>query len=105
MSKLSVSIIETPDEFSSLTLKTGNAAGPTLVMSSANDKIFLNGTLQGLDFPEVRDAANVAYSAADTANASSATAIGAFNQANSAFAKANSAATTGKAIAMVIVFG
>lgn len=109
MSTLSVSIIETPDVFSDLTLKTGNTLGPTLVMSSSNDTIFLNGTLNGLTFPEINtaieyayttanNAANVAYAAADTANASASIAIAAFD-------KANTTVSTGKAIAMAIVFG
>jgi hypothetical protein len=130
MSTLSVSIIETPDEFSDLILKTGNTLGPTLIMSSSNDTIFLNGTLNGLTFPELNaaieyafvtanDAANVAYAAADTANASASIASfgylqantardlanSAFLQANTARDLANTAVSTGKAIAMAIVFG
>jgi hypothetical protein len=95
MSTLRVSNIESSDEFTDLTIKTSNAAGPTLVMSSANDTIYLNGTLSGLTFPEVNtavalanDAANTAISAADAANAAAAAGV-----------------TTGKAIAMAIVFG
>jgi hypothetical protein len=109
MSTLSVSIIETPDEFSDLIIKTGNTSGPSLVMSSSNDNIFLNGSLYGLTFPEINtavsyayvtanNAANVAYAAADTANASASIAVAAFD-------KANTAVSTGKAIAMAIVFG
>lgn len=145
MSTLQVTTIESPDEYTPLVIKTGNSAGPTLLMSSSNNKIYLNGELDGLSFPEVniaveyaytsanaasaqaigiangavitaieisKSAANVAYEAADSANNSAATAIAAliaantaYNAANSANDTANTKASTGKAIAMAIVFG
>lgn len=149
MSTLRVAVIETADENTPLIIKTANASGPSLTMSAANDKIYLDGTLEGLVFPEVNaavsyaytsanqaaldamavaysgyafatatandaanlafalanNAANVAYQAADVANGSSGIAIGAFDQANTAYDTANTKASTGKAIAMTIVFG
>jgi len=123
MSTLRVSKVETAAVDEDLVLTTGNTESPSLIISSANDNIFLNGTLYGLTFPEVNvsisyayttanSAANVAYDAADTANAAASSLGPAFDQANTAlstaqaaFSTANNAASTGKAIAMAIVFG
>jgi hypothetical protein len=85
MSTLRVSKIETAAVDEDLVLTTGNTSGPTFSLSSANDNIYFNGTA-------VFETASFAP-------------IEAYDQANTAFTTANNAASTGKAIAMAIVFG
>lgn len=110
MSTLKVATIQTPDETTPLTLQTGNLSGAKLILNDANDTIYLFGTLNGLTFPEVNTAVAFAYASAnDAANIAYTTANNAANVAYAAADAANAAAaqgiTTGKAIAMAIVFG
>jgi len=78
MSTLRVSKVETPAVDEDLVLTTGNTSGPTLSISSANDNIYFNGTavFETSSFAPIE-----------------------------AYETANNAASTGKAIAMAIVFG
>ena len=92
MSTLRVSRIETSAIDEDLILTTGNTSSPTFSISSANDNIYFNGTpvFENADFAPIE-----AYTQANTA----------LTTGQSAFAAANNAASTGKAIAMAIVFG
>jgi hypothetical protein len=92
MSTLRVSKVETAAVDEDLVLTTGNTSGPTLSISSANDNIYFNGT------PVFETSSFAPIEAYDQANT-------ALSTAQAAFSTANNAASTGKAIAMAIVFG
>jgi hypothetical protein len=81
MSTLTVATIETEDAFTNLTLTTGNTSGPEIIISSSNNDVNLTG-----DFI-VSGNVTAAYFSGDGSNLT------------------NAGISTGKAIAMAIVFG
>jgi len=99
MSELSVAKITTTDDTTPLFFTTGNNQSGFIKVETANDEILFAGT------PRFTGAIPVASEAFDQANTATTIAGEAFDQANTAYDTANTKTSTGKAIAMAIVFG
>ena len=99
MSELSVAKITTTDDTTPLFFTTGNNQSGFIKVETANDEILFAGT------PRFTGAIPVAGEAFDQANTATTIAGEAFDQANTAYDTANTKTSTGKAIAMAIVFG
>lgn len=128
MSTISVSRITSGDVDTPLIFTTGNTTSGSIKVEAANAEVVLFGVARitgglisnGVDiltsFGSVFDQANTAEVLAETsfsqanlvfgvANTGFGVANLGFSHANAAFSAANNAASTGKAIAMAIVFG
>lgn len=106
MSKLAVGIIESSDVLTDLVFTTANTNSGNIRVFSANDTILFSGTPRFTGpVPVASDAFTQANTARNQGNSAFTQANVSFAQANTAFDKANTGASTGKAIAMAIVFG
>jgi hypothetical protein len=113
MSELSVAKITTTDDTTPLFFTTGNNQSGFIKVETANDEILFAGTprftgaipVAGEAFDQANTATTIAGEAFDQANTATTIAGEAFDQANTAYDTANTKTSTGKAIAMAIVFG
>lgn len=110
MSTLSVTIIKTGDEETPLSFTTGNTNSGSIKVEAANSDVVFFGnaritgglTANGVDVLNLSAGIGLAYAQANVAYTQANTA---YDTANTAYDTANTKASTGKAIAMAIVFG
>lgn len=93
MSTLSVATVETEDGLTDLTLKTGNTSGPSITIYAGNGEIAFNST------------SNMSFTATAIDYSGVVTYTGNIDFSSANVTGIEAGISTGKAIAMAIVFG